>query len=346
MNKSTSSTLSKSQLSTKPVAVFIITLFGMLMLAASVVVSISLGAASITPYTVWQAVFAFDASLTEHQIIQEIRIPRVMGAVIVGSVLAVSGALMQGMTRNALAEPSIIGITDGAALAIAIMFAFFTSVPYIGLLGASFVGAGVGTALVFLVGTLAKGELTPAKLALAGVTIGAFLSAISSAIAIYFDVAQDLSFWFAGGLASMNWQSVQLLLPAALLGLFMAMGLARSITILSLGHDVARGLGQKTALVRTFGMIAVMLMTGAAVAVAGIIGFIGLVIPHITRSLVGIDYRYVIPCSAILGSLLLVIADIVARMINAPYETPVGAITALIGVPFFLYLARREGRGV
>nr|WP_245628115.1 iron ABC transporter permease [Shouchella shacheensis] len=318
----------------------------MLMLAASVVVSISLGAASITPYTVWQAVFAFDASLTEHQIIQEIRIPRVMGAVIVGSVLAVSGALMQGMTRNALAEPSIIGITDGAALAIAIMFAFFTSVPYIGLLGASFVGAGVGTALVFLVGTLAKGELTPAKLALAGVTIGAFLSAISSAIAIYFDVAQDLSFWFAGGLASMNWQSVQLLLPAALLGLFMAMGLARSITILSLGHDVARGLGQKTALVRTFGMIAVMLMTGAAVAVAGIIGFIGLVIPHITRSLVGIDYRYVIPCSAILGSLLLVIADIVARMINAPYETPVGAITALIGVPFFLYLARREGRGV
>nr|WP_246407384.1 iron ABC transporter permease [Geomicrobium halophilum] len=327
-------------------AVIMIMMAGTILLICAIVLSMSLGAANITPGTVWQAIFAYDDLLTEHQIIHEIRLPRVVGAVLVGSFLAVSGALMQGMTRNALAEPSIIGITDGAALALAIMFAFFSSVSYTGFLFAAFIGAGVGTALVFLVGSLAKGGLTPAKLALAGVTIGAFLSAISSGIAIYFDVAQDLSFWFAGGLAGMDWHRLQLILPVVVIGMVIALWLARSITILSLGKDVAQGLGQRTGVVRTMGIIAVMLMTGAAVAVAGTIGFIGLVIPHITRAFVGLDYRYIVPCSAILGSLLLVVADIVARLVNAPYETPVGAITALIGVPFFLYLARREGRGV
>ncbi|QDI92079.1 iron ABC transporter permease [Salicibibacter halophilus] len=334
------------QVHAKPMAVIIIVVVGTMLLVCASVISISLGAASITPSTVWQTIIAYDDSLTDHQIIHEIRFPRVVGAVLIGSFLAVSGALMQGMTRNPLAEPSIIGVTDGAALALAIMFAFFPSVPYTGSLFAAFIGAGVGTALVFLVGSLAKGGLTPAKLALAGVTIAAFLSAISSGIAIYFDVAQDLSFWFAGGLANIDWQHIQLMLPIVMIGMVIALLLARSITILSLGRDVAQGLGQRTSMVRTMGIVAVMLMTGAAVAVAGIIGFIGLVIPHITRALVGLDYRYILPCSAILGSLLLVIADILARLVNAPYETPVGAITALVGVPFFLYLARREGRGV
>ncbi|MFB4160863.1 FecCD family ABC transporter permease [Geomicrobium sp. JSM 1781026] len=324
----------------------IVFLLGTVLLFFATILSLTFGAASITPAVVWDAIFYFDPSLTEHQIIREIRIPRVLGAIVIGSVLAVSGAVMQGMTRNALAEPSIIGITDGAALALAIMFAFFTAVPYVGLLFASFIGAGVGTVLVFLVGTLAKGGLTPAKLALAGVTIGAFLSAISSGIAIYFDVAQDISFWFAGGLASMDWRTLQLIVPACLIGLLIALFLAKSITIMSLGADVARGLGQRTAVVRVLGIVSVMLMTGAAVAAAGTIGFIGLVIPHITRALTGMDYRFVIPASAVLGSLLLLVSDIIARMVNAPYETPVGAITALVGVPFFLYLARREGRGV
>ncbi|QQK80016.1 iron ABC transporter permease [Salicibibacter cibi] len=334
------------QVRAKPMAVTMIMVAGTILLVCAGVISITLGAASITPETVWQTIVAYDESLTDHQIIQEIRLPRVVGAVLIGSFLAISGALMQGMTRNPLAEPSIIGITDGAALALAIMFAFFPSVPYAGSLFAAFIGAGVGTALVFLVGSLAKGGLTPAKLALAGVTIGAFLSAISSGIAIYFDVAQDLSFWFAGGLANIDWPRVQLMLPVALIGMVIALWLARSITILSLGKDVAQGLGQRTVMVRTVGIVAVMLMTGAAVAVAGTIGFIGLVIPHITRALVGLDYRYIVPCSAILGSLLLIVADILVRLVNAPYETPVGAITALVGVPFFLYLARKEGRGV
>ena len=142
----------------------------------------------------------------------------------------------------------------------------------------------------------------------------------------------------------MSWTNIRMILPVAVGGLLLAFVLSRSVTVLSLGEDVAKGLGQRILLIKILGIIVVLLLTGAGVAVAGAIGFIGLVIPHITRGLVGVDYRYIIPCSAVLGALLLVLADLAARLVNAPFETPVGAMTALIGVPFFLYLARRDGR--
>jgi len=337
---------SVEEVETRPVVAILIIFAAVLSVVVAAFVSIGYGAADIDFSTIWEAIFHFDPALTTHQIIIELRIPRVIGGVLIGSFLAVSGAIMQGMTRNPLADSSIIGISDGAGLAIAILMALFTGVGYVGLMFGSFVGAGLCTALIFLIGSLAKGGLSPAKLALAGITIGAFVGAVSSGIAIYFNVAQDISFWFAGGFTSMNWFQIYLIVPVALVGLIMAFVLARSVTVLSLGIDVARGLGQRTKLIRFFGIITVMLLTGAAVAVSGTIGFIGLVIPHITRPLVGRDYRLIIPCSAALGALLLVLADIAARMVNAPYEVPVGAMTAIIGVPFFLYLARREGRGL
>lgn len=253
---------------------------------------------------------------------------------------------MQGMTRNPLASPSIMGITAGSAFMIAIAFAFYPETSYVGLMIWSFVGAGMAAAIVFTIGSFAKGGLSPVKLALAGTAVGALLSSISSAIAIRFHVAQDISFWYAGGVAGTKWISIQMIIPVAVIGLSLAFMLARSITVLSLGDDVAKGLGQRTVIVKVLGTLVVLLLTGAAVSVAGTVGFIGLVIPHITRFLVGVDYRWIIPCSAILGALLLVLADIGARMINPPFETPVGAITAMIGVPFFLYLARSERRGL
>lgn len=331
---------------TRPVTAMLIILGALLSMIAAAFISIGYGSADIDFHTIYDALFHFDPSDSSHQIILELRIPRVLGAVLVGGFLAVSGAIIQGMTRNPLADSSIIGISDGAGLAIAILMAFFSGVGYVGLMFGSFIGAGICTGLIFLVGSLARGGLSPAKLALAGVTIGAFVGAVSSGIAIIFDVAQDVSFWFAGGLTSMNWFQIYIIIPVAIAGFLMAMFLARSITILGLGIEVARGLGQRTKLIRFYGVITVMLLTGAAVSVSGTIGFIGLVIPHITRPLVGRDYRLIIPCSAALGGLLLVVADIAARMVNKPYEVPVGAMTALIGVPFFLYLARREGRGL
>ncbi|WP_200816629.1 FecCD family ABC transporter permease [Halobacillus sp. Marseille-P3879] len=304
--------------------------------------SVALGAADIKLSTVWEAVSNFDPANTSHQVIQELRMPRAVGAALVGAFLAVSGAVMQGLTRNPLASPSVMGVTHGAAFALIIALVFFPSLSNGGMMAASFAGAGLAVVLVIAVGSLSSGGLTPVKLALAGVAIGGMLSSLATAISLHFQVAKQMSFWYAGGLANTSWSSVQVLAVAGLVGLVLALAISKSMTVLSLGEDISKGLGQNTILIKSSGVVVVFILSGAAVSVAGTVGFIGLVIPHITRFLIGSDYRLIIPVSAILGGWLLVMADTGARLINAPYETPVGAITALIGVPFFLYLARGE----
>ncbi|MGY5345192.1 FecCD family ABC transporter permease [Paenibacillus glucanolyticus] len=319
---------------------------GLCLLVLAMASSIIYGAANIKLSTIWEAFVHFDSSSTAHQIIQRLRMPRAVAAALIGGSLAVSGAVMQGMTRNSLASPSIMGVTAGATFVMSIGLAFMESASNTTLMLLSFAGAGLGAGLVLLIGSLSKRGLTPVKLALAGSAVTALLSSISSAIAIHFNVAKDISFWYAGGVSGVQWVNVQLLIPVSIVGLLLALGLSRSITVMSLGEEVATGLGQKTGIVKFLGTLLVLLLTGAAVAVGGTIGFVGLVIPHIVRFIVGPDYRLIIPCSAVMGALLLVFADVAARMINPPFETPVGAITAIIGVPFFLYLARREGRGL
>ncbi|WP_066399532.1 FecCD family ABC transporter permease [Cytobacillus eiseniae] len=322
----------------------IILLGGSILLFLSIIVSIHFGAADLSFQTVWKAIFSYDGENSSHIIIRELRLPRAIAAVIVGAGLAVSGAIMQGMTRNPLASPSIMGVTSGSSFLIAIAFAFIPAVSYSGLIAFSFIGAGLGAALVFSITSLSKGGITPVKLALAGSAITTLLSSLSTAIGIKFNVSKDISYWYAGGVASVQTQQLYYVLPFVIAGIVLAILLSRSISILSLGDEIAKGLGQNTKVIKLLGMIAVLLLTGAAVSIAGMVGFVGLVIPHITRFLVGVDYRWIIPCSAILGGILLIFADIVGRMVNAPFETPVGAITAIIGVPFFLYLARKEGR--
>lgn len=329
----------------RSVMAMILLFVGMIALLILISVSISLGAANIDLSTVWSALFEFKKELTTHQIIRDVRIPRALAAALIGSFLAVSGSIMQGVTRNPLASPSIMGVTAGSAFLIAIAFAFFPETSSMRLMFFSFLGAGLGAVLVFMIASFSKGPFTPVKLALAGTAISVLLSGISSTIAIHYQVAQDISFWYAGGVSGANWNSIQLMLPVALVGLGMALFLSRSITVINCGEEVAKGLGQRIILTKVLSIIAVLLLTGAAVSVGGTIGFIGLIIPHITRFIVGVDYRWIIPCSAVLGALLLVIADILARMIEPPYETPVGAITTIIGVPFFLYLVRSGRRG-
>ncbi|WP_315900327.1 iron ABC transporter permease [Cytobacillus firmus] len=270
------------------------------------------------------------------------RIPRALAAALIGAALAVAGTIMQGITRNPLADPSIIGITHGAGLAIAISLAFVSSGSYWILLIWSFAGSAAGAMLVLSFSMISKERISPVTLTLAGAALSTLFSALSTGIALYFQVAQDLSFWFAGGLSGTKWQHVFILLPAVIIGILLSLWISRSLTILALGEEVAAGLGQSQQKVRWIGLIAVILLSGAAVSIAGAIGFIGLVVPHIVRMLIGSDYRWLIPLSAIAGALLLVLADIGARMINPPFETPVSAVTALIGVPFFLYLSRRK----
>lgn len=323
----------------------IINILTIIALLLAMGLSVAYGAVDINLSTVWQAIFNFDRGITSHQVIQELRLPRAIAAALVGAFLAVSGAVMQGMTRNPLASPSIMGVTNGAAFALVLAMAFIPSVSGLGLTIASFAGAGIAVVLVFMVGSFSTGGLTPVKLALAGVAIGTLLSSVSTIIALHFQLEKQLGFWLAGGLAGTNWSSIQVLLISGAIGIFIAFMIAKSITVLNLGEDVAIGLGQNNIVIKILGILTVLILTGAAVSVAGAIGFMGLIIPHMSRFIMGTDYRWIIPSSALFGALLLVLSDIVSRLINAPYETPVGAITSLIGVPFFLYLARGSSGG-
>jgi iron complex transport system permease protein len=336
--------MSSEDFRSRPLAASFILFAGVIALILGIGISVSFGAADIAFATVWDAVFRFNPDLSQHQIIQEIRLPRVLGGAMVGASFAVAGALMQGMTRNPMADSGLLGLNAGAAFVLALCMAFFPGTPFIYLILYSFAGAGLGSLIVMGVGAMGRGGLTPVRLVLAGAAVSALLVALSEGIALYFNIGQDLAFWYAGGVAGTKWFQLKILFPWIAGAIIGAIMLGRSVTLLSLGDDVAAGLGQRTGLVKLAIMLLVLILAGAAVSVVGAVGFIGLVIPHLTRFLVGMDYRWIIPCSAILGSLLMIFADLGARMINPPYETPIGALTALIGVPFFLYLTNRSGR--
>ncbi|WP_339235807.1 iron ABC transporter permease [Paenibacillus sp. FSL R5-0517] len=333
-----------AKIHTRPWAATLILTGGILLLALGMALSISFGAADIKLSVVWKAIFDFNPELTPHQIIWEIRLPRILGGAMVGACFAVAGAIMQGMTRNPLADSGLLGLNAGAGFALAVCFAFFPGLPFMYIIMYSFLGAGLGVLLVYGFGAASKSGLTPLRLVLAGAAVSAMLSALSEGIALYFRIGQDLAFWTAGGVAGTKWSQLEIMFPWVLAALIAGLLISRSITLLSLGEDIAVGLGQRTGLIKLIGLIVVLILAGTAVSVVGAVGFVGLIIPHLTRKLVGVDYRWIIPCSAVMGSLLLVFADLAARMINPPYETPIGALVALIGVPFFLYLARKERR--
>lgn len=324
--------------------VFIL-IVSIVILVGAMFLSIGYGAADLSWRTIIDALMSFDATNTEHLILMDLRIPRVLGAALIGAFLAVAGVIMQALTLNPLASPSIMGVTSGSAFAIAIAFALYPESNYVQLILWSFVGAALGAGMVFMIGAFTKRGLTPVKLALAGAAVSALLQSLSTMIALHFNVARDMSFWFAGGLAGVRMESVSAAAVLAGAGLIGACLLSRSLTILSLGEEMAKGLGLRVGVIKIASLIIVLLLTGAAVSIAGTVGFVGLIIPHMAKKVMGLDYRLVIPAAALFGAILLVVSDIAARVINAPYETPIGALTSLIGVPFFLYLARKEGRG-
>ncbi|NUU76010.1 FecCD family ABC transporter permease [Paenibacillus xylanilyticus] len=335
-----------AKIHTRPWAATLILTGGLVLLALGMALSISFGAADIKLGVVWQAIFNFNPDLTPHQIIWEIRLPRILGGAMVGACFAVAGAIMQGMTRNPLADSGLLGLNAGAGFALALCFAFFPGMPYMHIIMYSFIGAGLGVLLVYGFGAASRSGLTPLRLVLAGAAVSAMLSALSEGIALFFKIGQDLAFWTAGGVAGTKWSQLEVMFPWVLAALIGGLLISRSITLLSLGEEIAVGLGQRTGLIKLIGLIVVLILAGTAVSVVGAVGFVGLIIPHLTRKIVGVDYRWIIPCSAVMGSLLLVFADLAARMINPPYETPIGALVALIGVPFFLYLARKERRSL
>lgn len=334
------------KIKTRPAAAIVVLIVGIAAVVLLTFVGIAVGAAHIHLDTVWDSFFHFDKTNTQHQIIWELRVPRVLADIMVGAALAVAGALMQGMTRNPLADSGLLGLNAGSAFVIALCFAFLPGLSYNYLILFSFLGAAIGAMIVFGISALAGRGLSPTQLVLAGAAVSSLLTALSEGIAIYFKLSQNLTFWYAGGVAGVKWSQLQYVWPWLLAGLLGAIIISKSVTILSLGEDIAVGLGEKTGLVKIFTMVIVLILAGLSVSIVGPVGFIGLIIPHLTRFLVGVDYRWIIPCSAVIGALLTLATDILARTINPPYETPISVIFALIGVPFFLYVARKERRNL
>jgi len=329
----------------KKIALIMMTL-GIIVLIGGIVVSISLGAKNIDIGTIISSIFS-DKNDINTKIIRDVRIPRAIAAALVGGFLAVSGAIMQGITRNPIAEPSVMGITQGATFMIAVALVLQRIYPNLVLnsfikMIFAFLGASISGLLVYFISSRSIRKVDPVKLALAGTAMGTLLISLAMGISMYFNLSQELSFWIAGGLTSAKWQGVKLLLIVGGIGFIAAVIMAPKVTILSLGEEVAIGLGQKTNLVRFISLIIVIGLTGASVSVAGNIVFVGLIVPQIIRGIIGADYKYIIPFSMLFGSILLVYSDILARMINPPYETPIGSLTALLGVPIFIYLVRKE----
>ncbi|UPA31478.1 iron ABC transporter permease [Terrisporobacter glycolicus] len=329
----------------KKIALIMMTL-GIIVLIGGIVVSILLGAKNIDIGTIISSIFS-DKNDINTKIIRDVRIPRAIAAALVGGFLAVSGAIMQGITRNPIAEPSVMGITQGATFMIAVALVLQRIYPNLVLnsfikMIFAFLGASISGLLVYFISSRSIRKVDPVKLALAGTAMGTLLISLAMGISMYFNLSQELSFWIAGGLTSAKWQGVKLLLIVGGIGFIAAVIMAPKVTILSLGEEVAIGLGQKTNLVRFISLIIVIGLTGASVSVAGNIVFVGLIVPQIIRGIIGADYKYIIPFSMLFGSILLVYSDILARMINPPYETPIGSLTALLGVPIFIYLVRKE----
>ncbi|MGF9945320.1 iron ABC transporter permease [Priestia megaterium] len=323
---------------------FLYKLIGMMLVfIITFVSSMVFGAADISIKDVWLALSS--SSVNEQiSIIRDIRLPREIAAVFVGAALSVSGAIMQGMTRNPLADPGLLGLTSGANAALAVTIAFIPSVNYLGITIACFIGAAVGAILVFGIAAIKRGGFSPLRIVLAGAAVSAFLYAMGEGVGIYFKISKDVSMWTAGGIVGTSWEQLQIIVPFIVGGIFIALLLSRQLTILSLNEQVAVGLGQQTTKVKTILFIVMILLAGASVALVGNMVFIGLMIPHIVRGIVGTDYRYIIPMSAVTGAAFMLLADTLARTVSAPYETPIAAVVSMIGLPFFLVIVRKGGK--
>ncbi|PSO58140.1 MAG: iron ABC transporter permease [Cyanobacteria bacterium QS_7_48_42] len=315
---------------------------GLLILLLCFFASLAVGAADISLGSIYTAFTAFDGS-TEHLIIRTVRLPRSLIATFVGAALAVAGAIMQGITHNPLASPSILGVNAGAAFAVVVATFIFGSSSLSVYAWFAFLGAGITAVMVYLLGSLGRGGLTSLNLTIAGAALTAFISSITSGILIISQrTLEEIRFWIAGSIAGRELDLFMQVLPYLGVGLLLAFALGRQITTLSLGEDVAKGLGQQTAWVKIAAAVSVVLLAGGSVAIAGPIGFIGLIIPHMSRFLVGVDYRWILPYAPMLGAILLLVADTCARIVIQPQELPVGLVMPLIGAPFFIYLIRSK----
>ncbi|MCR2826692.1 FecCD family ABC transporter permease [Microbacterium sp. zg.Y909] len=303
--------------------------------------SVAFGVRDVSPLEVFQGLTGQTDGIAQAAVVA--RIPRTVLALVVGAALAMSGATMQAVTRNPLADPGILGVSGGASLAVVVGIAFFgLSAPY-SVMAVAIAGAAGAAVFVYAVGSLGRGGATPLKLTLAGAaTSAAFTSLVSAVLLPRLDVMETFRFWQIGGVGGATWDRIIALSPVLALGAAVCLISARGMNSLALGDELAAGLGENVARTRLIAAAGAIVLCGAATAIAGPIAFVGLVIPHLCRLLVGTDHRWLLPVSALAGASLLVAADVVGRVIARPAELEVGILTAVIGAPVFIWIVRRQ----
>lgn len=302
--------------------------------------SVAIGAVSLSPTQVFTGLFD-TSDRVSHQIVWNLRVPRVLVAGLVGMNLAVSGVLLQGIMRNPLAAPTIVGVTAGAGLAATAVMVMFSGMPTF-LPLAAFGGAMGASAIVYMLSWQPGLGTSPVRMVLAGVAITSMIGAFTTSLMVVFsDRVQPVILWLAGNLVGRSWDHLDLIWPYSVVGLVIAFLLVRQLNVLQLGDQAAQGLGVRIERSRFLAMALAALLAASAVSVAGLVGFIGLMVPHIMRLLGGYNHSYLIPASAAGGAALMIWADLGARMVMAPTEIPVGIITALLGGPFFVFLLYR-----
>lgn len=321
-------------------------LAGIAAVALAAGLSLFVGSTPIAPDQVIGALVAPDMANQEHVAVLELRGPRTLGCILVGAAFAVAGAIMQGVTRNPLADSGLLGINAGAAFALALCLALLPGMSFAGVVACSFAGAALALAAVFGAVSFRRRNMDPVLLVLAGCAVGLFLTALAQGVAIFFNIGYALTFWTAGGVAGIRADTLAMTAPFIVGALAAACALARRVSVLSLGEEAAAGLGVAVGKSRALCLAVVLVLAGAAVALAGPVAFVGLMVPHIVRRFVGADYRAVIPASLVAGSTFMLLADAAARTLIAPSEVPIGIIFAIVGVPFFIWCARREAAGL
>lgn len=314
----------------------------LVLLAAAGAASLIYGRTEITVSTAVEAFKHYDEESTPHIVLRTERLPRTVIAAVVGASLAVAGALMQALTRNPLASPSVFGINAGAIFFIVLANVVLSVSSLNAMMWFGFTGAAIAAAVVYALGSIGRDGLTPIKVVLAGTAITALFSSFTQAVLVLDGTdLQEVLFWLAGSVSGRTLEMLYPVLPYMAAGALAALFMGRAINLLLTGDDIAKGMGQNVVLVKTAMGVITVLLAGGAVAVAGSIGLVGLVVPHIMRTWVGNDYRWLIPYSLIGGAVLLLLADVTARLIILPEELPLGIMTALIGGPFFVYIARK-----
>ena len=306
---------------------------------AGFIFSIVAGSVDIPLAEIWQSINGTHGGVHE-KIIMNIRLPRTVVAVLVGINLSLSGAILQAVMKNPLADPHIIGISSGAGLAGIAILLMLPDESWL-VTPVAFLGAMAAAVCIYILAW--KNGIRPVRIILAGVAVSAFLGAGISALMIFYsDRVHSALMWMVGGLSARSWPHVEMMWPYTLLGVIMALIGARSINILQLGDDIAKGLGLRVELTRILLTAVAALLAASAVSVVGLLGFVGLIVPHAARLMVGTDYRFLLPASAILGAAVVTISDTIARVAFSPVELPVGILMAVFGAPFFLFLLRRE----